>query len=1023
MEGLLTQVSQSYRKPVEEPQFLRSSEPIKRTIEPIVEFKGSSAEEALNVLKKQPGYDALLSVLIYLRKGVQGKHSFDIRKPSPQAAQLVHVLSTEIIPNYWTLLTEGSSDQKRGDVDILLACLQSIPGVNGLLTYLRALLRETKADPKGLKQSHTIFNISFILDVLSRLLKPDDALKRIWDSVHSLQISTQIRPLRQEFLALFTSGKIISLSAEAEETLRQADKLQDVTWTADGKSYIDWLGRNLTGWITPTMSDVDRKLCADLTARATRLAHSDRLAKQLFVDLLINDTANSNMFSQFFSHLPSLEQRKMLLVILKLLAETHLSSMDVSDTAEDYPVIWAAANALKRVIGDDEIRQSHLLGWLTGTPGAGIGEGCGIRRAAIAALADDREAITTVLEKSMNLFGDQLYIKHTPMLQQEAHAQVLLLSAGYVHRLAPIKLTLLTRSSTYLNAISSRIAASQVRARFLGMAVGEALSELVHSKDKKLSFKIEEMDTDEANWYKSLVNTSDKLGPLDPLRQPHSSRPLEKTKATGPKAKALPQSARAAAPRPGFIIEEVEDDDEDEDPDLVPYAKPDSDAEDSDDDPTLINRDKPRAPVYIRELIAYLRDTESYDKQKLALTTAPTLIRRKADFGTEVSSHVEELATLLVGLQDKYDLDNFHDLRLQGMIAVVVAQPKKMGQWFAKTFFDGDYSLSQRASILIVLGLSARELAGFDVSEYAAAASFPSKRLPEKIEKHYALPPAPAGYGSSSASKLKGLPPNAIDSIAQSLSQAFLAPLAAEAADAATGPDALKLSSFTSRLQQQQQQSQSLSSPSSNSLKTASAARPNKKKPGIRAIPNTTASLLSTSFFFPLTSRFQAAMRSTRGGGSGGILFQPDLLALYLQTLGLLLHAAGPSTLALPQMTAELWDLVLGARGPSLVRSSSPSGAEAGAETGVVRALLFALVALLDVNEGDVRGLCERHGREVVETTEWVAAVFNDTRGGDAGGAGEESEVKMLAAGVLIRLREAVEKHQAVLMGDLIGFT
>lgn len=568
-----------------------------------------------------------------------------------------------------------------------------------------------------------------------------------------------------------------------------------------------------------------------------------------------------------------------------------------------------------------------------------------------------------------------------------------------------------------MNAISTRIAASQVRARFLGMVVGEALSGLVDSADKKLDFKIEETDTDDANWYKSLVRVSDKIGPLDPLHQsPSSPRPVGKTKTAKPKAKAAPPPAKVA-PTPGFIIEEVEDEDEDEDPELVPYAKPDSDAEDSDDDPTLINRGKPKAPVYIRELITYLRDTENYDKQKLALVTAPTLIRRKADFGTEVSSHVEELATLFVGLQDQYDLDNFYELRLQGMISIIVAQPKKMGQWFAKTFFDGDYSLSQRASILIVLGLSARELAGFDTSEYAAAASFPSKRLPEKIEKHYALPPTSNAYASS-ASKLKALPPNAIDSIAQSLSQAFLAPLAAEAADAVTGPDALKLSSFTSRLQQQQSQSSS-----SNSQSNISKKKKKKKKPGIRAIPNTTASLLSTSFFFPLTSRFQAALHSA-SATTRGILFQPDLLALYLQTLGLLLHAAGPSTLSLPQMTAELWDLVLGARGPSLAGPRGGGGGAAAApETSVVRALLFALVALLDVNEADMRGLCERHGREVVETTEWVAAIFNDTRGGDGGGDGEESEVKMLAAGVLIRLREAVEKHQALLMGDLIGFT
>ena len=52
-------------------------------------------------------------------------------------------------------------------------------------------------------------------------------------------------------------------------------------------------------------------------------------------------------------------------------------------------------------------------------PGAGVGDGIGIRRAVVAVLAKDKEAITTVLEKSVNQFGDQLYIKHTAVLQQE----------------------------------------------------------------------------------------------------------------------------------------------------------------------------------------------------------------------------------------------------------------------------------------------------------------------------------------------------------------------------------------------------------------------------------------------------------------------------------------------------------------------------------------------------------------------------------------------------------------------------
>lgn len=565
-----------------------------------------------------------------------------------------------------------------------------------------------------------------------------------------------------------------------------------------------------------------------------------------------------------------------------------------------------------------------------------------------------------------------------------------------------MKLTILLRSSHYLNTVSNRLAVSQNRARFLGMTIGEALSGLVHGKSNILDFKVDEMTTEEAKWYKSLVHISDSSGPWDPLRGSISSSQAKSsnkpTKSTT--NQTLPQRTKVPK-KAGFIIEEIESDEEQEDPDLVPYAKPDSDAEDSDDDPTLINRDKPKAPVYIRDLISYLRDTDNYDKQKQALTTGPALIRRKANYGTEVASHAEELATLLVGLQDNFDLENFYDLRLQGMLAVVVAQPKKMAPWFSKTFFDGDYSLAQRASILVVLGLSGRELAGFEVSEYASAAQFPSKTLPSKIEKHY-LQPSSAANRPQPGANLKALPPNALDTLAQSLSRTFLAPMAAEAADAATGPDALKLSSFTARLQK----SQTLDSTSS----------PKKQRGVVRSIPNTTASLISAHFFFPLSSRFQAALRSAAGTK---IIFQPYLLALYLKTLGLLIHAAGPSTLALPQMTVELWDLLLGVRGRCL--GSYTASREGEGDMAVTHAVLLALAALLDVNEGDVRGLCERQGRQVVESMEWVGNVFHNTRGGE--GAGEENDVKMLAAGILIRLREAVEKYQAVLMGDLVGFT
>lgn len=570
------------------------------------------------------------------------------------------------------------------------------------------------------------------------------------------------------------------------------------------------------------------------------------------------------------------------------------------------------------------------------------------------------------------------------------HAQVLLLNAGYLRRLAPVKLNMLLRSSAAMSFVSSRLTASQTQARYLGMIVGEALSQLVHEGDKRLDFKMKETKSEEALWYKSLVDVSDVVGPVDPLisdqkKEPRKRIPVAK-QSLKPKSAAKPSAAVSKAKA---IIEEVESS-EDEDDDIIPLNKPDEDEEDSDDDPETIRRDKPKAPVYVRDLITYLRDTENYDRQKLALTTAPVLIRRKANFGTEVKEHAEELASLLVGLQDKFEIEEFYDLKLQGMIALVVAQPQKMGQWFAKTFFDGDYSISQRSAVLTVLGLSARELAGFDTSEYAAACSFPSKTLPERVEQLY-IGEESAKKQLASSSALKALPPNALDSISKSLTSNFLAPLAADAADQATGPDALKLSTFTSRLQ---------------TKSSSTATRKSKAKPRVRAIPNTTAQLIATSFFFPLTARFQSAIHSSYGRARG-IVFQPFLLSLYLKTLALLLHAAGPSTLSLPDMTTELWGLLLG----SSVR------AQASGDLGVTHAVLFTLLTLLDVNGDRMRDLCLSQGKEVVETQEWVAQVFETTRGEDGG---EENEVKMLAAGVLIRIRDGMEKYRMLLMGDMI---
>jgi len=104
-------------------------------------------------------------------------------------------------------------------------------------------------------------------------------------------------------------------------------------------------------------------------------------------------------------------------------------------------------------------------------------------------------------------------------------------------------------------------------------------------------------------------------------------------------------------------------------------------------------------------------------------------------------------------------------------------------------------------------------------------------------------------------------------------------------------------------------------------------------------------------------------------------------------------------------MTSEFWDLLLSLRSASSDDST------------VLEALLFSFLTILEVNE-DKRSIAQDHSKELLETQDWAQLVFERARGGD-----EEGErVRMLAASVLVRTREVVEKHQRLLLGDMFDF-
>ncbi|KAF1932154.1 uncharacterized protein M421DRAFT_54230 [Didymella exigua CBS 183.55] len=910
-------------------------------------------QAALQALRSQPSHGTVNNVMSFLNsRGVS------IVISEPVYASIAHELVSNLIPNFWRVLKQQKSDWYP-----LIVALRNPAGIGHLLTRLRTLIMESRQKKAAGATGSVPEFIEDTLEVLDRVLSGVSVSYQIYEQILEFgKNDIQRRLLWKEYLAQVASGRALSTRAEAEDVLKERGT--EIS-SSSGNDLAEWLGQNIDFMLTVGDEDKDLNTAVNkLASKALTLGYTDRLVAAILANCIEVDRATR--VAALVGRLKASEQRKYINAVITYVTKQFFQSEVVSKVDEPIdqsPTVSGVACLLNSFMNNNEVLKDHIVSSLARSAIPSLDDSLATRRSVIAALAQDEEKLQTLFENCIKTFGDSVYVKHTPVMQQEALAQTLALCCGYVQRIQPMFMTMMAKSTYHVNGMSNRIRAASPRARFLGVAVGTAISKMLDKPELQLKIELEGSEAEEARWYERLAKVDDRLGSISDLRKKPTSKGSRSRSTSKPKPTAKVAKTPTITQIQGPRVIEVLSNSEDEDADLMIYSKPDSDPEDSDDDPTAINRNKPTAPVYIRELTAGLRDQENYDRHELALATAAPLIRRKTNFGTEVTDHVEELATTLTGLQNGLELENFAQQRQQALIAVLLARPAQMAQWFARSFFSGDYSLMQRVAMLTTLGLGARELAGMKDSStdelIPAAPSFPSKQLPPHLHKTY--------------TEDKTATP--VSKLTSSMARAMLSPLASQAADTLSGPNVLKVRTFSSRME-------------------VEAAR---KKP----IPNALAQIVADNFFFPLTGRWWLQIRSS----SDSIYASTHLLPPFLQTLSLLLNASGPNTLSLPQMTREYWDLLLSVRGLAIN------------DKAILGALLFGFLMLLETNENKER-LATEQGKELMETQAWVKMVFE----GLGAGSEEDERIRVLAAGVVIRCQEVVEKYQRRLAGALMHY-
>lgn len=181
----------------------------------------------------------------------------------------------------------------------------------------------------------------------------------------------------------------------------------------------------------------------------------DQLVRAGFLDLLSGDNRSLQKYKALMAKLSAHEQKTLLYSIIRISSQHHLPMEGPSrDSGREGQgkAIGGVAALIRAIVGNVPTLQDDLVEWLVGVSADAVGQVHNAHRAVIAALSSIPsvyldsvlqylqllnhlpEQVTKALQKGLTLFGDKLYIKHTPTLHQEGWVPGILVSSLHNRR-------------------------------------------------------------------------------------------------------------------------------------------------------------------------------------------------------------------------------------------------------------------------------------------------------------------------------------------------------------------------------------------------------------------------------------------------------------------------------------------------------------------------------------------------------------------------------------------------------------
>ncbi|KAF9955881.1 telomere binding protein [Mortierella alpina] len=519
--------------------------------------------------------------------------------------------------------------------------------------------------------------------------------------------------------------------------------------------------------------------------------------------------------------------------------------------------------------------------------------------------------------KALSIWSDSTFVNHASVDYQKFICYQLLLMIGYFNATHLLEMAAIPAFNA---GMSNWLDLDSFQRKRIGLVVAEEFSRAVDTIGASANFDLNNTDP-EIQFARSLIELKD--GCISQSLSLASEQ--EAAKAVGGIDAGL-QTGAVAPSTKGDHNQLLPDSDDEEDPDAIidPYAqvspgdsdegssgdeddkdlKPyDMDYEsDPDEDPEAVKRPKVAMPLYLRDLLSYMRAHEDRGKMAMGLEKAEDLIRRKAG-SLELEEYAEDLANVFTLLQDNFDTPSFYKLREGALVALVVTAPLSVVGILTEQFYAKKNSQGQRLNILTAIGRGAQELSGYEPPSSAKSG------------------PSPQG-ASGSMNRGGGSAP-------------------ANATSAAT-----------------------LRKPSFETISTSIAMEKTRRfsqKSYIeaqRAVPKANA-------FANLASVFLGGLLGRWGGNRGpgvergydALLRAPTLLLKkFVLTVACLVHFAGNSPHLLP-ITKELFQFLLALRYHSPPAQQSPAQFSAGKSSGPPQDLLSSMMAASSVAQQPLTSL------------------------------------------------------------------